>query len=194
VRIFRWEVKIAGLLIFGLLMLAFMPAAFAQQADPPKTDQWNFSDEEEIAPTWTDDLRDQSLDLALFAGFATLALVGFFKKSERLKWITMAAAVVYLGFARSQLISVVNIFALTHWNLPVFRHNLAWYFFAIFTLVTTILWGRLYCGRICAFGSMTQLMDKSFPRSFDSRSPPHRPAAPPISNTFARRRSFCIFW
>jgi len=166
-------VKIAGMLIFGLLMLAFMPAAFAQQADPPKTDQWNFSDEEEIAPTWTDDLRDQSLDLALFAGFATLALVGFFKKSERLKWITMAAAVVYLGFARSQLISVVNIFALTHWNLPVFRHNLAWYFFAIFTLVTTILWGRLYCGRICAFGSMTQLMDKIVPAKLRFEIPRH---------------------
>src|SRR6185295_11006061 len=86
-----------------------------------------------------------------------------FRKSEPLKWITMAAAVVYLGFYKSQLISVVNIFALTRWNLPVLRHNLVWYFFAIFTVVTTILWGRLYCGRICAFGSLTQLIDKVVP-------------------------------
>ena len=49
------------------------------------------------------------------------------------------------------------------WNLPVFRHNMTWYLFAIFTLVTTILWGRLYCGRVCAFGSMTQLLDKIVP-------------------------------
>jgi len=123
---------------------------------------WNFS-EDEAPPTWSQDIRDQAPDLLMFAGFATLALFGFFRKSEPLKWITMAVAVVYLGFFKSQLISVVNIFALTHWNLPEFRHNLAWYFFAVFTVVTTILWGRIYCGRVCAFGSLTQLIDKIVP-------------------------------
>jgi polyferredoxin len=99
----------------------------------------------------------------MFAAFATLALVGFFRKSERLKWITMGIAVVYLGFARSQLLTIVNIFGLTQWNLPVFRHNMTWYLFAVFAIVSTILWGRLYCGRICAFGAMTQLLDKIVP-------------------------------
>jgi hypothetical protein len=46
-------------------------------------------------------------------------------------------------------------------ELPVFRHN-TWYLFSGFTIVTTILWGCLYCGRVCA-GSMTQLMDKVVP-------------------------------
>lgn len=126
-------------------------------------DTWEFPDEDEAAASWTEDIKAQSVDLLLFGGFAALALVGFFRKSEPLKWITMGVAVIYLGFAKSQLISVVNIFALTSWNLPVFRHNLAWYFFAIFTVVTTVLWGRLYCGRVCAFGSLTQLMDKVVP-------------------------------
>jgi len=123
---------------------------------------WHFDDEEE-APAWTEDIKDQAPDLALFAAFATLAMVSFFRKSEALKIVTMVASVVYLGFLRSQLITVVNIFALTQWNLPAFRHNLAWYFFAMFTVATTILWGRLYCGRVCAFGSMTQLMDRIVP-------------------------------
>src|SRR5215471_19821460 len=126
-------------------------------------DPWNFSDEDEAVPSWTQDLKDQAPDLALFAGFATLALISFFRKSEVLKWITMGTAVVYLGFARSQLITIVNIFGLTQWNLPVFRHNMTWYFFAVFTVATTILWGRLYCGRVCAFGAMTQLLDKIVP-------------------------------
>ena len=138
------------------LALFLATSAFAQ-------DSWEFADEEEDAASWTNDVKAQAPDLLMFGSFATLALVGFFLKSEKLKWFTMAVAVVYLGFARSQLISVVNIFSLTTWNLPVFRYNLAWYFFALFTLVTTILWGRLYCGRICAFGSLTQLMDKVVP-------------------------------
>ena len=142
-----------------LLSVTFAGAVHAQE----KKDGWNFSDEEETAPTFTQDLKDQALDLALFSAFATLAMIGFFRKSEVLKWITMGAAVVYLGFLRSQLITIVNIFGLTHWNLPVFRHNMTWYLFAVFTLVTTILWGRIYCGRVCAFGSMTQLLDKIVP-------------------------------
>jgi NosR/NirI family transcriptional regulator, nitrous oxide reductase regulator len=126
-------------------------------------DSFGFPDVDEVTPSWSQDLATQAPELALFAAFATLVLVGFFRKSEVLKWITMGVAVVYLGFAKSQLISVVNIFGLTVWNLPVFRHNLVWYFFATFTIVTTILWGRLYCGRICAFGSLTQLLDKIVP-------------------------------
>ena len=154
--------RVTAVLLVLLLVWALPALAFGQ--DPPKSDDgWNFADEEDAGPSWVQDLKDQAFDLTLFAAFATLALVGFFRKSEPLKWITMGIAVLYLGFAHSQLITVVNIFALTTWNLPIFRHNLTWYAFAGFTVVTTILWGRLYCGRVCAFGSLTQLMDKIVP-------------------------------
>ena len=46
-----------------------------------------------------------------------------------------------------------------------------WYIFAIFTVVSTVLWGRLYCGRICAFGALTQLMDATLPSSFRVEPP-----------------------
>jgi len=153
----------AGLILITALITLMTSVIAAPHVHAYPQNSWNFADEEEAVPTWADDLREQAPDLALFAVFATFAMVGFFRKSEPLKWITMGASVLYLGFARSQLITVVNIFALTRWNLPPFRHNLSWYLFAVFTLVTTILWGRVYCGRVCAFGAMTQLMDKIVP-------------------------------
>ena len=75
-------------------------------------------------------------------------------------------AVGYMGFYKSYLISVVNIFAIVDWNWPIFKYNLTWYLFASFTLVSTLVWGRLYCGRICAFGALTQLMDAVLPKSW----------------------------
>jgi polyferredoxin len=152
--------------LFALLLplISISPNVGRVHAFQEKT--WDFADENEAAPTWADDLKAQGPDLLMFVAFATLALVGFFRKSEILKWITMGASVVYLGFMRSQLITVVNIFALTQWNLPTFRQNLLWYAFAIFTIVTTILFGRLYCGRVCAFGSLTQLLDKIVPAKY----------------------------
>ena len=118
----------------------------------PEDDPWGFEDEAVDVETWGSLLRDQALDLALFVAFATLALVSFFRKSVGLKYVTLVAAVLYLGFSKSQLISVVNVYSVLTGNLPVFKYSLAWYLFAGFTLVSTVLWGRLYCGRVCAFG------------------------------------------
>ena len=146
-------------------------SAYAAQQDPahvvaaaqPPAGGFDFPDEEEELPTWADDLRAQALDLALVAAFSVLAFVSFFRKSVRLKYITLAAAVLYLGFYKSQLISIVNVFGLMGGNLPIFRYNLAWYLLAAITVVSTVLWGRVYCGRICAFGAFTQLVDAIVP-------------------------------
>ncbi len=67
---------------------------------------------------------------ASFAAFTALALVSFFRKSVRLKYVTFWPSVLYLGFVKSQLISIVNVFALLEWNLPIFRYSLAWYLLA----------------------------------------------------------------
>jgi len=40
---------------------------------------------------WREILRPQALDLALFAAFAALALVSFFRKSVALKYVTFVA-------------------------------------------------------------------------------------------------------
>ena len=134
---------------------------YAQAPSQPAAEGgWNFEeDEEEAAPTWGDDIRAQALDITPVAAFSVLAFVSFFRKSVRLKYVTLVAAVLYLGFYKSQLISIVNVFGLMGGNLPIFRYNLAWYLLAAITVVSTVLWGRVYCGRICAFGAFTQLLD-----------------------------------
>ncbi len=86
-------------IVAGLLMLVLAMDVIAQETRDPS----NFGDEDEAILSWTEDLKDQAVDLTMFTAFATLALVSFFRKSERLKWITMAAAVLYLGFARSSV-------------------------------------------------------------------------------------------
>ena len=126
-----------------------------------QTDPWGF--EEEAVETWGDILAPQALDLTILAAFLIFAFVSFRRKSVPLKYATLIFAVAYLGFAKSHLISITNIFSVLDWNLPVFKHNLAWYLFAGFTVISTILWGRLYCGRVCAFGALTQLIDAVFP-------------------------------
>ena len=146
--------------------------AWGFEDDEEGGDAWTFGDEEEEAETWGALLRDQAADLVFFTGFAALVMVGFFRKSIPLKYVTLAVAVAYMGFTKSQLISVVNVYGLVTGNMPVFRYSLAWYLFAAFTVVTTVLWGRLYCGRVCAFGALTQLMDRVVPPRLRVEVPP----------------------
>ena len=166
--------RVFGALVISLLLAGTRVGALPETLESPlgatvladsqpEDDPWGFEDEEAEVETWGSLLRDQALDLALFVTFATLALVSFFRKSVGLKYVTLVAAVLYLGFSKSQLISVVNVYGVLTGNLPIFKYSLAWYLFAGFTLVSTVLWGRLYCGRVCAFGAMTQLMDRVVP-------------------------------
>lgn len=127
-------------------------------------DPWGF--EETPVETWGTILAPQYLDLALLTAFLVLAFVSFKRKSVPLKFVTFAAANSYMGFAKSYLISITNIFSVLDWNWPIFKYNLAWYLFFGFTVVSTILWGRLYCGRICAYGALTQTLDAVLPASW----------------------------
>ena len=113
---------------------------------------------------WREILQPQALDLGLFAAFITLALVSFFRKSVPLKYVTFVAAVGYLGFTKSTLVSVSDVFRLTDLSVPELKYSLAWYAFMLFVVGSTVLWGRVYCGRVCAFGALTQLMDPIVPR------------------------------
>lgn len=132
---------------------------------------WDFPDDEEQAAGWTDDVRAQAIDLALGAGVLALAFTSFFRKSDTLKIVTLVTAVGYLGFYKSELLSIVNVFGLMGGNLPVFRYNLGWYLLAAVAVLSTVLWGRVYCGRICAFGALTQLLDRVVPARWQLRVP-----------------------
>jgi len=164
--------RIGLVLLVVLLVLSpgRRPVVAAHEASQTSS-QWQFADDEERAPGWRDVVGAQATDLLLFIAFTALALVSFFRKSKRLKYVTLGVCVLLLGFGKSQLVSIVNVFALIDLNLPIFRYSVAWYVLAIFTVASTILWGRLYCGRMCAFGALTQLMDATLPKHW-RREPP----------------------
>ena len=175
--------SIGGTLLRALALSVLLAGVSgAQPADDAQG--FNFDDADEAAPTFLDLASGQAVDVALFAAFATLVMVSFFRKSVRLRTITLVASVLYMGFYKSQLLSIVNVFGTLSetlsavkvgsfgGGLPPFVYSLAWYAFAIFSVVTTVLWGRIYCGRVCAFGALTQLIDAVVPARWRVTVPP----------------------
>lgn len=112
------------------------------------------------------------VDAAVLGVVLAFALLGFFRKSEPLKLASLVISVGYLGFSKASLVSIVDLFGAMQLSLPTFSTAIAYYVLVGFTVVSTILWGRLYCGRICAFGALTQLMDRLLPARWRLEPPP----------------------
>ena len=113
------------------------------------------------------------IDLVALIGFLSLATISFLRKSTILKYVTMVVAIAYMGFAKANLVSMVHLFGVLEWSFPIFEYNVTWYVLMGFTLLSTILFGRVYCGRICPFGAFTQLMDVIIPSRFRYELPKH---------------------
>lgn len=135
-------------------------------------DLWNFDEFEEIDPTFLELASQQAPDILIFAAFATLAMVSFLRKSVPLKYVTLILAVGYLGIYKSYLLSITNVLGSLTGTFPLHRESIVFSVLAIIGVVTTILWGRVYCGRICAFGALTQLIDAIVPSRFQVEIPP----------------------
>jgi NAD-dependent dihydropyrimidine dehydrogenase PreA subunit len=147
----------------------------AGAADGDDDGGWNFDDEDEETAareqTLGEIIKPQIPDIAAFTGLMILCMVSFARRSPTLKIATLVYTLVFLGFMRSQLYSVVNIFGLMTANLPIPSHAVFTYMFWIAALGTTVIWGRLYCGRLCAFGALTQLMDTVVPNRWQVKIP-----------------------
>ena len=153
-----------------LLVLGVSPFAAAQPApagpEPLSLDDLAALDalleaEEAETAAWID--AGAAADVALLGLVLAFAVFSFVRKDDRLRVVALVLAVAYLGFVKASLVSVVDIFGAMRGSLPAWTDGQAYYLLVGFTLASTVLWGRLYCGRICAFGALTQLMDRVVP-------------------------------
>ena len=160
--------RIAVAVVVGCLTVS---AAWALQPSSSEDRQLTLSLEELDALLEEEEIEDSiaSMTTAEIADVVGLSLVlavavfSFVRKSVALRYVAWIASIVYLGFVKSSLVSIVNIFAILEGNFPDLRRSIPWYLLIGFTAVSTVLWGRLYCGRICAFGALTQLLDRILP-------------------------------
>ena len=171
----RVAVVFSVLLLFGGPMV--LPT-MAVQPDPSDVQPLSLDDlaaldaliEEDAEAVTTID-ESVLLDVALLGLVLIFAVVSFLRKSDSLKVVSLLLSVGYLGFVKASLVSVTDIFGALHRNLPAFQGGQAYYLLIGFTVVSTVLWGRIYCGRICAFGALTQLLDRVVPARFRIEPP-----------------------
>ena len=131
----------------------------------------DFADETE------ETVLQRTLETTSWVRFATLAIilvlasVAFFSKVTLLRWVTLAATLIILGFGGGGFLSVSHITAGIKVGLGVYLEDLPLLLLVVFTVVTTLLWGRVFCGFLCPFGALQDFMERIVPKTLRRKFP-----------------------
>jgi NosR/NirI family nitrous oxide reductase transcriptional regulator len=108
------------------------------------------------------DIKDALGATALFGLFGTTYLA-YRSNNERLKYAVLIAAVAFIGFYWARMVSIVDITQLSWSTLPPLFRNIYWYSLYGLVLLTSVIWGRLYCGYLCPFGAFIEILNRQSP-------------------------------
>ena len=100
-----------------------------------------------------------------------LALNAFIFKGVAARWVALGGTLVYLGWVDGGFLSVSHITSGIAGGPGVYLGDLAMLVMIIFTVVTTVLWGRVFCGFLCPFGALQDFIEKVVPKRFQRKVP-----------------------
>jgi ferredoxin len=109
--------------------------------------------------------------VALMLVVVTLGLAAFFTKSPPLRWVALSATLFGLGFADGGFLSVSHITSGIWAGVGIYLRDLPLLILVLVTVVTTLIWGRVFCGFLCPFGALQDFIEKVVPRSWQKPLP-----------------------
>jgi polyferredoxin len=98
------------------------------------------------------------------AALLALASAAFAAKRPRLRWATLLATLLYLGVFDKGFLSVSHVTSGIKVGPGVYLADVPLLLLVTFTAFTTLLWGRVFCGYLCPFGVLQDVLERVTPR------------------------------
>jgi polyferredoxin len=95
--------------------------------------------------------------IVLFA-MVTLALVGYARGSQTIRFSVLGMALLHLGYLKGGGLSIHDAINVFEGHLPLFSATVYWYTLVLFVALSSVLIGRFYCGWLCPFGALTEML------------------------------------
>ena len=99
-------------------------------------------------------LRRIIISLGLFL----IAAIAFIRRHNALRWAVLAGGFVYFGIISHTMLSIIQIVQAGLGHIPAFMSNPLWWLLLILTAVSTIFIGRIYCGSLCPFAIIQEIL------------------------------------
>jgi NosR/NirI family nitrous oxide reductase transcriptional regulator len=105
-----------------------------------------------------------NIDVVLLLAMAALALAGYLRGSQTVRFLVLGMALLYLGYLKGGGLSIHDAINLLERHLPALSTNVYWYMLVFFVGLTAIFIGRFYCGWFCPFGALTEMLYRALPQ------------------------------
>ncbi len=102
----------------------------------------------------------------------TLASMALLTRRDGLRWATLVGTLFFLGFWDRGFLSVSHISSAIVVGPGLFVSDLSLLIMVVFTVVTTLLLGRVFCGYLCPFGVIQDVIDRVVPDRIKVRPSP----------------------
>jgi Na+-translocating ferredoxin:NAD+ oxidoreductase RnfG subunit len=153
---------------------AITPAAASVTAAAPPADQFVQLDFAEAdGPSGLTRLVAETswLRVAWILLVLALATAAFFTKKSALRWASIATTFVVLGWIDGGFLSISHLTGLIWVGPAAIVDDLPLLLLVAFTLVTVVMWGRVFCGFLCPFGALQDFLDRIVPARFKRELP-----------------------
>ena len=100
-----------------------------------------------------------------------LVSISFASKNSNLRWATLAFTLIWLGWLDGGFLSVSHITNVIKQGPSMFLTDLPTLIIVVFTVVTTLFWGRVFCSSLCPFGALQDFISRVLPRHFQKELP-----------------------
>lgn len=110
-------------------------------------------------------------DIFLLLGIFTLVMAAFLSKNAKLRWTALTATMLYLGFYKNGFLSVSHITSVIKLGPEALTNNLTTLMIAVFTIITTLIWGRVFCSSLCPFGAVQDFIARFSPKKWRIKVP-----------------------
>ncbi len=111
------------------------------------------------------------LRLAALIVILALVMASFLSKNARLRWVTLALTLGYLGFVDGGFLSVSHITNTINLGPSMILGDLPLLTIVLFTLITTLIWGRVFCSSLCPFGAVQDFLTRIVPKRWQRTVP-----------------------
>lgn len=111
------------------------------------------------------------LEVGVLVLLLSMVMASFFSKNEMLRWATLAFTLVYLGWIDGGFVSVSHITNGIKLGPSMFLQDLPLLLIIVFTVVTTLFWGRVFCSSLCPFGALQDFITRILPKSWQRSVP-----------------------
>jgi membrane-associated protease RseP (regulator of RpoE activity) len=105
-----------------------------------------------------------NLDAVLLLGVVALALWGYTRGDQTVRFVVLGMGLVFLGYLKGGGLSVHDAINVAEGHLPPFASTVYWYTLVVLVGLTALLIGRFYCGWLCPFGALSEMLYRALPR------------------------------